>query len=382
MKSSTIGGIAIALIFAMTGFLFPSQAVAEADIKKNLWSTTPYFNLIRPTKAPLDQFSFFINGQPGDKTMVEAVKHKDSLHVRFRLTYGEQNNIELRENSSVIYSADVFYAPSYESGIVPEESTYSPFHTLTNEARCQGCHRFKILPTDLDPGKNTQNQICFPCHNHDFEGKKSQHKPAAIEWRCLKCHQSEAKESQWSPDQPLRFTIDNVREISLLCYTCHPGVEKQVNLPFVHGPLGMGACSLCHDPHASKWPKLLENDATLLCANCHEMQDTLSQAFVHSVLKEKGCIACHNPHASTHRLQLNNTGNDLCLGCHDAIKRLGNNHPVQGHPVSIKSSNKKDRKDRLSCVSCHSPHATDFPMLIDEEEVMNLCTRCHDKGGK
>lgn len=370
------------IIFTIVGLALPSQARAGAVIKK-IWSTTPYFTLIRPTKSPLTQFSFSINGSPAEKSQVSAVKHQNSLHVRFHLTYAEKTTIELRDGGQAIYSADVFFVPSYMNGLVPEDFTYIPFHTLTNEARCQACHRFTIAPPDLNPRGKIKSQICFPCHHNDFEGKQSQHAPASINWQCLQCHQSEAKESPWSEDEPLRFTVDNVREISILCYTCHPSVEKEVTtLPFVHGPLGMGACNQCHDPHASKWPKLLENEPTLLCAFCHDMQDILSRPVVHGVLKDKGCIACHHPHASSHPRQLTNTGNDLCLGCHESIKRIGNNHPVQGHPVSIKDSSKKARGDKLSCISCHSPHASDFPKLLDEEEVMNLCTRCHTPGGK
>lgn len=112
------------------------------------------------------------------------------------------------------------------------------------------------------------------------------------------------------------------------------------------------------------------------------MLSVLDQPVIHGVIKSKGCTACHHPHASAHPLQLSNTGNDLCLGCHQEIKRIGNNHPVQGHPVSLKAIDKKAKKDRLSCVSCHTPHASDYPNLLEEEEVMKLCTRCHDKGGK
>lgn len=383
MKKYPVGGIATSLLLILLVVAIPSYSTAEGESKKNIWSTTPYFNLIRPTNTPLDQFSFFINGAPGENTMVYATKHKESLHVRFRLTYAAQTAIELREGGQVVYNANIFFVPSYEEGIVPEEFVFIPFHTVDNETRCKSCHRFTIKPSDLAPGKKTQSQVCFPCHNHDFEGKQSLHVPAAVQWRCLHCHQPEARQSPKSKDKPLRFTVENVREISILCYSCHPKVEKQVNtLPFVHGPLGMGACNLCHDPHASKWPNLLENNVTTLCATCHDMQSVLSQPVVHTVLRDKGCTACHNAHASSHPLQLTSAGNDLCLSCHDAIKRQGNNHPVLGHPVSIKDSKSRARKDRLSCVSCHSPHASDYPKLIDEEEVMNLCIRCHNTGSE
>jgi len=383
MHTPVISGRVLPLLIVLATILTAPQTGGAADSPKNIWSTTPHFTVIKSSKAPLENFSLFINGSPAEKPMATAAKHNESLHVSFSLAYGKQTAIEVRDGRQTVFAANIFFAPSYEKALVPEGSSYIPFHTQSNEARCQGCHRFTIKQSDFSPGVQTQTQVCFTCHNRDYDGKQSKHKPAAIEWRCLSCHQPEAKESPWSKEQPLRFTVADTGEIAALCFSCHQKVQAQAeHLPFVHGPIGMGVCNQCHDPHASNWPKLLENDCNTLCVNCHEMQSILEQPVIHGAIRSKGCIACHNPHASTHPLQMNNTGNDLCLSCHQAIKQLGNNHPVQGHPVSIKTIDRKTKKERLSCLSCHSPHASENPSLLEEEEVMNLCVRCHDTGRK
>jgi hypothetical protein len=68
-------------------FFASAQAKAAGQEKLAIWSTVPYFNWVKQTADPLDQFSFFINDVPADGETVRAVKHKDSLHVRLSLTY-------------------------------------------------------------------------------------------------------------------------------------------------------------------------------------------------------------------------------------------------------------------------------------------------------
>lgn len=365
----------------MIVFFTSAQAKAAGQEKLAIWSTVPYFNWIKQTADPLDQFSFFINDVPADGKTARAVKHKDSLHVRLALTYEQHNIIEIRKLGQSIYRADVFYAPSYESNIVPDESIYLPFHTADHEKPCQECHRLTVTPTDHDPPQ-VKEQICYSCHQHKFDGLKNLHKPAAAEWRCLQCHQAEAHPSQWSPNQPLRFTIPSEGKVAPLCYKCHKKFEEHVNgYRFQHGPIAMGGCNMCHNPHGSNWPKLLQNNQTTLCINCHGFKKSLNKPFIHQIIKTKGCTACHNPHGGKYRLQMTETINDNCTRCHPAILKQANNHPVQNHPAFIKAG-PKDRKDKLSCIDCHSPHAADFHNLLPEEEAMMLCTHCHPMGAK
>lgn len=369
------GGLLLLLV------VMPPPAMAEGKGDLSLWSTVPYLNWVKQTPAPLEQFSFFINGvQAGTKT-VQAVKHKDSLHVRLPLAYEKQTTVEIRTHGEVVYRADIFYAPSYESNMVPDGSTYLPFHTADNEQPCQECHRLTITPSDLDPTQ-VKEQVCYSCHQHKFDGMKRLHKPAAVQWRCLECHQAEAQPNKSNPDQPLRFTVAGEGDIAQLCYRCHKKVEEQINdYPFLHGPIGMGGCNLCHNPHASNWPKILQNNLTTLCINCHEFKEEIKKPVIHQVIKTKGCTPCHHPHGGKYPLQLPGTINDTCTRCHPAILKQTNNHPVQNHPTLIKAR-PQDKKDKLTCVSCHAPHAAGASNLLLEDETIKLCNHCHPRGTK
>jgi predicted CXXCH cytochrome family protein len=368
--------IALSLILAGSG----ARAVEE-DKTPAIWSTVPYCNWIKESAAPLEQFSFFINGAETRSSVVNAVRHQESLHLRFPLAYEAETLIEVRFQGASIYRAHFFYAPSYEKSIVPDRFTYLPFHTEEREQPCQKCHRLTVNDADANPPV-VKEQLCYPCHQHMFDSTASRHKPAASQWRCLQCHLQKPSPSPWNADQPLKFAIADADNIAPLCYRCHKKFAAQVKgYDHQHGPMGMGACTVCHNPHASNFPKLLQNQATTLCVNCHEMQKTLQQPVVHQIIKDKGCTACHNPHGSAYPQQLPGTVSNLCSGCHPAIAKQANNHPVQGHPVFIKGVG-KETKDRLTCTSCHSPHASAFPKLLPEEEVMMLCTHCHPMGTK
>ncbi len=370
----------VALALCLSLVFAGGETWAEQEKKAPIWSTAPWFNWIEQTAAPLDQFCFFINGRQAESPVVTAVKHQESLHVRFPLTYGAATTIEVRRQGESLYHATLFYAPSYERSKVPDPSTYLPFHIAEREKPCQGCHRLTVKPSDYSPA-TAKEQICHSCHQQKFAPHKNQHPRDIIDQDCLQCHRPEAKPSRWSPDQPLKYTIGDDDEIRLLCCRCHEKLAKRLKkVRFQHGPVGMGGCAMCHAPHAANFPQPIAREVTDLCTNCHEMQEMFKKPFVHQVIRTKGCTGCHHPHGSPYPLQLRHAGNGLCTSCHLAIKKQGDNHPVEGHPVLIKEGCWEAR-EKLNCVSCHSPHASDFAKLLPEEEMMSFCNHCHPKGG-
>ena len=88
------------------------------------------------------------------------------------------------------------------------------------------------------------------------------------------------------------------REESELCYGCHSRRDEE---KWVHGPIGAGQCSICHDPHGSKTPDFLTRKGDRLCYYCH------SEARLGAHSDEKGsksCAYCHNPHSGDTNLLL------------------------------------------------------------------------------
>ena len=139
----------------------------------------------------------------------------------------------------------------------------------------------------------------------------------------------------------------------------------------------------CHEPHTSKYGKLLRAEAPALCFRCHRMSKFLGKT-VHSPVRNGACLGCHKPHAGDNRELLTSAGNELCLQCHPDVAKAR-------HAVSAKGSRgghvlKADRDPRrrgrpFGCISCHDPHRSDYRRLFRDpsDDNVSLCSACHKK---
>ena len=84
-----------------------------------------------------------------------------------------------------------------------------------------------------------------------------------------------------------------------LCYGCH---ERNDEKRYVHGPLAVGDCLACHDPHSGYGTAHLRQEQALLCGNCHAARE--NSATVACNASGKGCVDCHDPHQSDTRYLL------------------------------------------------------------------------------
>jgi len=89
-----------------------------------------------------------------------------------------------------------------------------------------------------------------------------------------------------------------------LCVSCH---SKVVAARFVHGPVAVNDCTVCHHHHAAAFPNLLLADPVSTCLNCHERED-LSTGEHHAALDQKTCVDCHNPHGGDNRFFVKGSG--------------------------------------------------------------------------
>ncbi len=98
--------------------------------------------------------------------------------------------------------------------------------------------------------------------------------------KCAGCH-----------DRPERgYAVAGPRDT--ICYRCHDRQDAKKN---VHGPLGGGECTACHDPHGSGNAALTTARLETLCVSCHD-QESSADHLKRS--KGKACTACHEPHSS------------------------------------------------------------------------------------
>ncbi len=95
---------------------------------------------------------------------------------------------------------------------------------------------------------------------------------------CSSCHASPEKNGY------------AIQPAAPVCFECH---DHNDDKKFVHGPVNMGICVVCHLPHGSDVTMFLRMDKKNLCSGCHS--DLMSS---HPSSDNKECVECHDPHSS------------------------------------------------------------------------------------
>lgn len=102
--------------------------------------------------------------------------------------------------------------------------------------------------------------------------------------RCEGCHSAESGQLV----QPIQEG---------LCLKCH--VRLLEGKAFLHAPVAVGDCALCHHYHGSPYPNLLLTDPIKTCLKCHDLADL--SAGPHHAQPGRACHECHDPHGEQNR---------------------------------------------------------------------------------
>ena len=239
---------------------------------------------------------------------------------------------------------------------------------------CVDCHDLDEIET-VEPSGLKKQVSCATCHQNIINKGSSKHS-STVNQQCLSCHQQSVK--------PWRIGFPEIK-IQNICFSCHTGKKAWLSRKVIHGPVNLGGCTLCHDPHGENHRyQLWAEGALTLCIVCHDdKQNLVSEGdrlpYVHGIVFGEGCVACHDPHATDQAFMLHKPINELCLGCHPRQKAFSAGHPVPRHPIA--GSTEYLRPDReLTCSSCHNPHGSSHQyMLIETLQKGRLCRVCHEK---
>ena len=221
---------------------------------------------------------------------------------------------------------------------------------------CESCHESILQPhpqKGVKTFKSIENlpELCGTCHDA-LGAKKTIHAPVK-DGACTTCHDPHASE------HPKLLT----QSLNELCVTCH---SDQTEHQQMHGPVADGDCSVCHTPHESDTKALLVTDGDELCFSCHsDLQEELKKQNIHSAL-EGGCTSCHNPHGAAFPKMLATSREKICFECHSEIQ----------DDIGKAKSVHEPLKTNNSCSACHTPHASDHKKLLLAQEK-NLCSDCH-----
>ena len=237
---------------------------------------------------------------------------------------------------------------------------------------CSGCHELQAGSKIAILGFESQDS-CFSCHQNIVSNVTFQHSPQSTKL-CLTCHQQSI--TPWR----IGFPAGKIEDT---CFACHTGKKAWRSRKHVHGPLNVGGCTLCHNPHGDKYRyQLWDEGSRALCVTCHgdkeiKQGENKPVRFVHSIIAGAGCVACHDPHATDNPFMLHKPINALCVGCHQALAGITRGHPVGGHPVSGPQERRRPGRE-LGCTSCHDPHGSAYrDLLIGSNLGGQFCRECH-----
>jgi predicted CXXCH cytochrome family protein len=275
--------------------------------------------------APAVKVSVRLNGRP-----VEPSKLTDKVHhYLLRLEFGSNSvEVEALDGDRVVAREKrelFFFSPiAGAKQIVPDGFAANPFHRAGRPSeKCAGCHVLEPQKGDLSPASPAASS-CYGCHQ-DLTRVKNVHGPASL-WMCLACHNPASVPAKYATPSPVRD----------LCYGCHVDQKNYFfSSPYQHGPTATGMCTICHDPHGSDNEFWLKKEPWNLCTTCHadkasgrhviawgpsgNTHPTRGRPDPMKPEREFSCRSCHNPHASKSPKLWNFDATEtyqLCWTCH------------------------------------------------------------------
>ncbi len=237
------------------------------------------------------------------------------------------------------------------------------FHTEGVEDQCLKCH---VVGDDTASAQGVMalNTLCLKCHN-PLMSERFVHGPIAV-GTCAVCHSFSSRPNKYELNQD---SFD-------LCLLCH--VKKAEALKAAantHGPLGAALCDICHEPHSSPNYSQLRQPSGEICMICHKTLEKVfvEKAVLHKPFEQRKCATCHDPHFSDHPFLLKKDGVKLCLSCHED-RMAGHRHPVGVVPrKQLPFDARYGPEGELVCVTCHNPHGDNGEKMLPGEG----CPACH-----
>jgi len=146
------------------------------------------------------------------------------------------------------------------------------------------------------------------------------------------------------------------------CLECHGVSNKMAFWDMSHHKKDGVSCVSCHNVHTDKKPMAKDPE---ICLGCHkDIRSQVNKFSHHPIIEGKvKCSDCHNPHGSpSHGMIKDENVNQLCYKCH-AEKR---GPYVWEHPPVEEN-----------CLKCHNPHGTKAAKLLTDKQPQ-ICQTCHD----
>jgi predicted CXXCH cytochrome family protein len=300
-----------------------------------------------------------------DRSKVVPVFREGYFHAQVILSLGV-NMIEVRWKKSDgtwdSESISIFRASKLEGSLTSDYPPYT-FHKGENEERCQECHQMRLTKAELETG---MEKSCLKCHMA-LTGSLYVHGPVNV-GICTVCHDPESK--------PNKYQVLGGDDV--LCYGCHEDRKKIDHAKkLMHGPVGAGLCTVCHDSHSSPFQYQLIKSRNEICLLCHQddAERWMHENSVHPPFKNGDCAGCHDPHSSDYKYNLRKSPEELCSLCHH-LPIPGHLHEVGKTPrFEVPPDFPLTAEGKTMCLTCHDPHGAVGPKLTRRDG----CDGCHPK---
>ncbi|MFH1372868.1 MAG: cytochrome c3 family protein [bacterium] len=189
-----------------------------------------------------------------------------------------------------------------------------------------------LNPTTASPSET--EATCTACHNpHTESGVIGFDPHQTQDFSCTSCHQVHTDNSSLLVDDEGEF-----------CSTCHVSVVNQFRRRSNH-PLTDQAvtCMNCHD-FTGRNHAIIGHGGSSNCTACHPEQSGPfmfeHRATTSFSTEGDGCTACHQPHGSPNERLLTQNGSRLCMQCHGVPPQHRTKHGGIG--------------SQFACIECHS----------------------------
>jgi predicted CXXCH cytochrome family protein len=203
-----------------------------------------------------------------------------------------------------------------------------------------------------DPSRSC---VSGECHDKVVKHKYL-HGPLKI-GQCTVCHAPLP-----GTDHKFKLVETEVR----LCLMCHKGVDTKGYM--LHDPVAKGKCLGCHDPHGSEEHyQVSKSPQVKMCqqSECHK--PVLTRKYAHKPVADGDCLSCHRPHGSKATKLLDTTGSNLCLKqCHEKMR-----------PVVVAGKERKVHLASEDCARCHRSHDSNYPSLLTRPPGETCLEGCH-----
>ncbi len=223
------------------------------------------------------------------------------------------------------------------------EEPQPSFHQPVVDSRCNACHgdgtgiegRRSFRGGSWDAVQKAW-EACDTCHSDPEEVRPESlviadeaylHGPVALR-DCQRCHH--AHQSRYP-------SLLRTERAETICVTCHAGFGLR------EGGMAAMDCSECHDPHRAPQAAdlFLRGGRAGACTRCHEI-DSTARPWLHGPVAVGQCDVCHDAHGTAGSKQhVARPLAPLCLACHD----------TGALPTSAGCATD------LECDTCHEPHA-------------------------